>query len=417
MSAAAEMKDALAAYREGRYADSLASARRWVSAQPADPDAHRLLAQSAFRLHDHRLAATAFEAAERVGGGVACAFNAGNAWSAAGDHPRAIEAWTRAWRAGVAAAATPLARAFVAAGDLRAAVRTYREIAQRDATAYDAVQAIVTLADAEDAEPAPALPLPQAGSFAPPSLLSFVVCSIDAVKLAAFSSMVAQRWAGRAHEVVPITDARSLCEGYLRGLAKSRGDAVVFCHDDIDLLAPDVAERVALHLTSHELVGAAGTTRVSGPAVLWSGHPWIHGWVTHRLPGEADYEPSFLSLEAPVVPGAQALDGVFIACRREVVERIGFDARTFDGFHLYDLDFTYRAFLDGRRLAVACDLGLVHASKGRFDIAWHRDAERFRRKFPALSGARGAPHWYAVRAPAADAVLALQRRLYRMVTD
>jgi hypothetical protein len=68
------------------------------------------------------------------------------------------------------------------------------------------------------------------------------------------------------------------------------------CHDDIDLVAPDAAERLARHLTAHDLVGVAGTTLVTGPAVFWSGHPHIHGWMAHRLPGEADYELAFSSL-------------------------------------------------------------------------------------------------------------------------
>jgi hypothetical protein len=56
-------------------------------------------------------------------------------------------------------------------------------------------------------------------------------------------------------------------------------------------------------------------------------------------------------------------------------------------------------------------LGLVHASKGRFDRDWERQAGRFRAKYPALTGARGAPHWYAAKVASAGDVLAVQRRL------
>ncbi len=231
------------------------------------------------------------------------------------------------------------------------------------------------------------------------------------------SRTLAQRFAATDVEVIRIDDARSLCEGYARGLARASGEAVVFCHDDIDLLAPDTAQRLAHHLTRHDLVGVAGTTRVTGPAVFWSGHPHIHGWMTHRLPGEADYELSFSSLAAPAVGGMQAVDGVLMACRREVALAVGFDAATFDGFHLYDLDFSYRAHRAGHTLGVACDLGVVHASKGRFDRDWERYAERFRAKYPALGGERGAPHWYAARAASADDVLALQRRLFALAGE
>ena len=291
------------------------------------------------------------------------------------------------------------------------AARVLRTLVERDPSAFDAHQALVDLAAADRAAAAP--PRPVAMPADAPATISFVVCSIDAAKFASVSATIALRFAGIEHEVIRIGDARSLCEGYARGFAHARGEAIVFCHDDIDLLAPDAAARLAVHLARFDLVGVAGTTRVTGPAVFWSGHPHIHGWVTHRLPGEADYEPSFSSFAGATgaVGGIEAIDGVLMACRREAVREVGFDAATFDGFHLYDLDFSYRAHRAGLRLGVACDLGVVHASKGRFDEAWARYAERFRAKYPALTGERGAPHFYAARVPDAAAVLALQRRL------
>jgi GT2 family glycosyltransferase len=77
----------------------------------------------------------------------------------------------------------------------------------------------------------------------------------------------------------------------------------------------------------------------------------------------------------------QALDGVFIAAKRAVVEKIRFDEQTFDGFHLYDLDFTYAAFLAGFRLGVACDLYLLHKSGGSPDQAFMQYAHRFNSKY------------------------------------
>jgi hypothetical protein len=70
-----------------------------------------------------------------------------------------------------------------------------------------------------------------------------------------------------------------------------------------------------------------------------------------------------------------------MAMRREVAERVGFDAAVFDGFHLYDLDFSFLAFLAGYRIAVCRDLVLVHESIGRYDAAWERYAGRFADKF------------------------------------
>ena len=63
--------------------------------------------------------------------------------------------------------------------------------------------------------------------------------------------------------------------------------------------------------------------------------------------------------------------------RRHVWETHRFDAERYDGFHLYDLDFAWRASGAGTRLAVPLDLLLLHRSAGRYDVAWRRYARRF----------------------------------------
>ncbi|MEO8485223.1 MAG: glycosyltransferase [Betaproteobacteria bacterium] len=410
---------ALSAWREGRYAEARDATRAWVAAEPRSAEAHQLDGQAAARLGDAHGAARSFEAAESLGGDVACAFNAGNAWKAAGNREAARAAWRRAARhaASLGPHAAALAKALGKAGDVAAAAEVWRGIVGADPDAFDAIQALVDLASADRASATSPLPLDSPGDRPPPRSFSFVICSIDASKFDAISVTIAARFAELDVELIRIGDATSLCEGYRRGLARARGDAIVFCHDDIDLLAPDAAHRLARHLTRHDLVGVAGTTQVTGPAVFWSGHPHIHGWMTHRLPGEDAYETSFSSLAGPVVAGMQAIDGVLMACRRELALAVPFDEATFDGFHLYDLDFSVRAHRAGWRLAVACDLGIVHASKGRFDAAWERYAARFRAKYPELSGARGAPHWYATRVATPYDVLAVQARLRELAVS
>ena len=82
----------------------------------------------------------------------------------------------------------------------------------------------------------------------------------------------------------------------------------------------------------------AGSRLVNGPAVTWAGHPHIHGCVTYPDTSNSSWEVAAFSLEAGILGGMQALDGLFIAANRDAARRIGFDAATFDGFHFYDLD-------------------------------------------------------------------------------
>lgn len=206
-------------------------------------------------------------------------------------------------------------------------------------------------------------------------MISFVICSIDAAKLAGVTRSVAASVDGAPHEIVAIRDARSLCEGWARGLGRSRGDPVVFCHDDIAIHVRDLPARLARHFERYDLVGLAGTDRCVGMDWPGAGTEHTYGAIVHG--DDVAGELYFYGAGADAIGGIQAMDGVFLAARRATAEAVGFDAVTFDGWHGYDVDFTFRAHLAGWRLAVALDLPIVHRSLGKVDEALARYHLRF----------------------------------------
>jgi len=230
-----------------------------------------------------------------------------------------------------------------------------------------------------------------------PDLISVVICSIEPDKYASVTANYSRLLAQQPFEIIGIHDARSLAEGYTRGIARSKGDRLILSHDDIRILTPDFAARLASHLASYDLVGIAGTTRVVGGSWLDAGDPYLYTLISSPEPESGRIQTVLLGGEPLIVPGIQALDGVFMAMRRGVVEAVAFDPVNFDGFHLYDLDFSFRAYLAGYRLAVARDIVLVHDSLGRYDGIWDQYVRRFNQKFrdrlPAAwrpqDGARG----------------------------
>jgi GT2 family glycosyltransferase len=215
-------------------------------------------------------------------------------------------------------------------------------------------------------------------------MLSLITCTINPARFAALEAQLARQLAGIPHEIVTITDATGLCEGYNRGLDRSSGDVVVFCHDDIQFLAPDFFHRVLRHLDTFDVVGIAGTTQLLGPTWGLARPDHLFGQVAHPSAdpaAPAALEVAFYNTPARVIPGVQALDGVFLAFRRPCIQAIRWDAATFPGFHLYDIDTTYRAHLAGYRLAVGCDLPLVHLSRGAFDDRWLVAARAFSTRY------------------------------------
>ena len=189
---------------------------------------------------------------------------------------------------------------------------------------------------------------------------------------------------GEPFEIIGIHDAQSMSEGYNRGFAMSSGEMVVFSHDDIEFWVGDLAGRLKGLLGVGgvgvvDVVGVAGTNRLCGPQWVTAGAPYTFGVVPQVLP---DGRIRVMMFGSPrrLVEGIQALDGVFLACRREVAEKVAWDAVTFDGFHHYDLDWTYRAFRAGFRLGVAVDLPILHMSGGTIDETWRNSAPRFLEK-------------------------------------
>jgi GT2 family glycosyltransferase len=210
----------------------------------------------------------------------------------------------------------------------------------------------------------------------------------------------------REHEFVVIRDAKSLCEGYQRGLAAARHDTVVFSHDDVELASAQPFDALDRALAGHDIVGVAGSRLLNGPGVTWAGQPHLRGGVAYppQAPSRR-WKATLYSLETGILGGMQALDGLVFACRREAAERIGFDAETFDGFHFYDVDFVYRAHLAGLRIAVTTEIVAVHASEGQFGDEWRGYAARFLAKHPALTAPMGQAFYFGREFASKDEVL------------
>jgi hypothetical protein len=71
--------------------------------------------------------------------------------------------------------------------------------------------------------------------------VSLVICSIRPEKFEAACANDRALLAGVPYEIIGIHDARSLCEGYNRGIRRSTGEIVILSHDDLVIVNPDFA--------------------------------------------------------------------------------------------------------------------------------------------------------------------------------
>ena len=213
-----------------------------------------------------------------------------------------------------------------------------------------------------------------------PPMISVIICSINEARFEQVSAQYHRLLEAVPHEIIGIHDATSLCQGYNRGVRQSKGEILVFSHDDVQILTPDFATRLVASLAGQDLVGAVGSTYLSGATWFGSGWPHLRGQVGVPAESGSGTVANFFGLYGMLAEGVQVMDGFFLAARRSLCLQLPFDETTFDGWHLYDIDFSYSAHLKGFRCAVANDQVMIHHSRGQFDEKWGFYRDRFLKK-------------------------------------
>jgi glycosyltransferase involved in cell wall biosynthesis len=215
--------------------------------------------------------------------------------------------------------------------------------------------------------------------------ISIVTCSMDDRRFHSFKRNLTQIF-GDDVQIVRVADATSMAEGYNRGARMATGDIIIFCHDDIEFLNQEAPQIIREDLVDFDIVGVAGTTRLAEGRWHTAGKKYVHGQVAHSCDAHGnEYQVCLYGqgCTGPVVSNIQALDGLFFAVRNSILTHVRFD-ETFSGFHLYDLDFTFAAYLRGYRIAVDYRIHLLHLSGGRYDPIWKKFNDMFNKKYEHL---------------------------------
>jgi hypothetical protein len=134
---------------------------------------------------------------------------------------------------------------------------------------------------------------------------------------------------------------------------------------------------LAAHLEQVDVIGIAGATAALSGFWGYAGQPHTHGHVVTPAPDGSHVDLLVWGAASRRIDSIRLLDGCMIAARRDVAVAVGFDAKRFDGFHLYDADFSLRARAAGYAVSVVSDLTIYHGSTGDFDADWQRYHEIF----------------------------------------
>ena len=175
-------------------------------------------------------------------------------------------------------------------------------------------------------------------------------------------------------------NGRSLTEVYNEILNESTTDIVVLCHDDIYFDKNGWGNYILNHFkrTDYGILGVAGSTNLPKSGMWWEDRRKMVGIVNHEHEGRKWESKYSRSLGKDIFPTI-IVDGLFIVIHKQRIKQ-NFD-ETVKGFHMYDVDFCFRNYLNGVKVGVLFDIRVTHKSIGVTNDEWEKNRILFSEKF------------------------------------
>jgi len=184
-------------------------------------------------------------------------------------------------------------------------------------------------------------------------------------------------------EVIPVENNGefSLTETYNKILNESKHDIVILCHDDIYFDSKNWGQKILNHFkrnNDYGILGLAGTASMPKSAKWWEDFSKMKGIVNHEHEGKK-WESKYSTSKGNELDDVVLVDGLFIVINKKNIKR------TFNeeigGFHFYDVDFSFRNFIDGVKIGVMYDVRVTHKSIGQTNDQWEKNREIFAEKY------------------------------------
>lgn len=198
-------------------------------------------------------------------------------------------------------------------------------------------------------------------------MLSIIISSYQPHYYQALEKNIAET-IGIPYEVIKVDNPgkMGICEAYNHGAQKAQYDYLLFLHEDV-LFETQNWGLILTQLLSKKSIGCVGL----------AGGDYVS---TYPLPWWQNKERRFFHLNQILPNGSEQklrihenknvvfLDGVFIACRKNIFLETGF-SDYLQGFHGYDMELSWRASQTHQNI-VSHEITLTHFSAGHANIKW-----------------------------------------------
>jgi glycosyltransferase involved in cell wall biosynthesis len=183
-------------------------------------------------------------------------------------------------------------------------------------------------------------------------------------------------------QIIPIENEGkySLPEAYNMILEQATNDIVVLCHDDIYFDSKNWGNKILKHFKrnpEYGILGLAGSTQLPKSAKWWEDNSKMKGIVNHEHQGKK-WESKYSSSLGNQIEDVVLVDGLFIVINKHKIKQ-NFNEEI-KGFHFYDVDFSFRNFIEDVKIGVIYDVRVTHKSIGATNEEWEKNRELFSEK-------------------------------------
>ena len=176
-------------------------------------------------------------------------------------------------------------------------------------------------------------------------------------------------------QIIPIENEGkySLPEAYNMILEQATNDIVVLCHDDIYFDSKNWGSKVLKHFKrnpNYGILGLAGSTQLPESAKWWEDFSKMKGIVNHEHEGKK-WESKYSASLGNQIDDVVLVDGLFIVLNKKNIKQI-FNEEI-KGFHFYDVDFSFRNYIENVKIGVIYDVRVTHKSIGQTNEQWEQN--------------------------------------------
>jgi len=200
-------------------------------------------------------------------------------------------------------------------------------------------------------------------------MLSIIISSYQPHYYQALEKNIAET-IGIPYEVIKVDNPgkMGICEAYNHGAQKAQYDYLLFLHEDVLFETQNWGLILTQLLSKKSIgcVGLAGGDYVSSYPLPWWQNKERRFFHLNQISTNEEKKINRLTEHKNVI----FLDGVFIACRRNIFLETRF-SDYLQGFHGYDMDFSWRASQTHQNI-VSHEITLTHFSAGHPNIEWFK---------------------------------------------